>query len=60
MIAPTRRKVVLEVRFVRVELAAPNSGSYKGSSQLVYAVEAKEVSSDPALHQQGSRCTGAC
>ena len=49
MIAPPRHKVVLEVRFVRVELAAPNSGSYKGSSQLVYAVEAKEVSSEPQL-----------
>jgi Transposase DNA-binding/Transposase DDE domain len=42
------RKAVLEVRFAPLELAAPNSGKYKGSSQWVYGVEAKEVSSDPA------------
>jgi Transposase DNA-binding/Transposase DDE domain len=43
------RKVVLEVRFAPLELAAPKSGKYKGSPQLVYGVEAKEVSSEPAL-----------
>jgi hypothetical protein len=43
------RKVVLEVRFAQVELAGPKSGQYKGSSQWVYGVEAKEVSSNPAL-----------
>jgi Transposase DNA-binding len=42
------RKVVLEVRFAPLLLAAPKSGKYKNSPQLVYGVEAKEVSSDPA------------
>jgi hypothetical protein len=43
------RKVVLEVRFAPLELAAPRSGQYKDSPQRVYGVEAKEVSSEPQL-----------
>jgi hypothetical protein len=43
------RKIMPEVRFASLQLAGPNSGKYKGSSQWVYAVEAKEVSSEPAL-----------
>ena len=53
-------KVVLEVRFAQVELATPKSGKYKGSPQLVYGVEAKEVSSEPALPPGVDRYTGSC
>jgi hypothetical protein len=43
------RKILLEVRFAQLELAAPKSGKYKDRPQVVYAVEAREVSSEPAL-----------